>query len=123
DLVLAAKVFDQAPAAGAEQRLLVLSQAMQEVEHGIVTLPGVAGVIVGRLLHAVADGLLENAAIDDIAIGPALPLCHKREGEENGEQAEGPAESRHVRQFTRSAGPAPGPGGPRAPLDTNPKPG
>ncbi len=37
DLVLAAEIFDYAPSAGAEQRLLVLAKAVEEVENGITS--------------------------------------------------------------------------------------
>ncbi len=81
DLVLAAKILDQAPSTGIEQRLFVLSQTMQEVENGIAALLCVAGVIVRRQLHTVVDGMLEDAAIYRVAVGPAL--CGGRQRKED----------------------------------------
>ena len=78
DLVLAPQVLDYAPSSGAEQRLLVLSQAMKEVEHRIAPLRGILGVIVRRQLHAVVNRLFENAAVDDVAVGAALRVRRQR---------------------------------------------
>ena len=72
DLMLPAQVFDQAPSPGTEQRLLVLTKTMQEVKHRIAPLLRVIGVIIWRQLHTVVDRLLENAAVDDVAVGSAL---------------------------------------------------
>ena len=79
DLMLAAQVFDHAPSAGAEQRLLVLAETVQEVEHGIAPRRRIFGVIVRRQLHAVVNRLLENAAVDDVAVSAALRLVRPRE--------------------------------------------
>ncbi len=75
DLMLAAQVFDYAPSAGAEQRLLVLAKTVEKVEHGIAPRRRFLGVIVRRQLHTVVDRLLENAAVDDVAVGTALRVC------------------------------------------------
>ena len=73
----APEVFDHAPSSGAEQRLLTLAKAMKKVEHRIVPLRSV-GVIVGRQLHAVMNGLFEDTALNYIAVRPALRAGRQR---------------------------------------------
>ena len=82
DLMLAAKVFDQAPSPGVEQRLLVLSETMQEVENRIASLLCVDGVVVWWQLHTVVHSPLEDAAVYGVAVGPALRAgCQGKEDE------------------------------------------
>lgn len=69
DLVSALKVFDQPPPAAAHERLLVLAKTVQEVEHGVLL--GFLVVICGKH-YAVADGPVQNSAIEDGAIDTAL---------------------------------------------------
>ena len=78
DLVLAPQVLDYAPSPGAEQCLLVLSQAVEEVKHRVAPLRGILGVIVRRQLHTVMNRLIEDAAVDNVAVGAALRIRHQR---------------------------------------------
>ena len=78
DLTLPAQILDQAPSPGAEQCLLVLPEAMQKVKHRIAALLRVIGVIVGRKLDAVVNGLFQDAAVYSVAIGAALRTCRQR---------------------------------------------
>ena len=81
--MLAAKIFDQAPSPGVEQRLLVLSETVQEVENWIASLLCVDGIIVLWLLHTVVHRSLEDAAIYRIAVGPALRAgCQGKEDQQ-----------------------------------------
>ena len=121
DLVLAPQVLDHAPSPGAEQCLLVLSQAVKEVKHRIAPWRGTLGVIVWRQLHAVVDRLFEDAAVDDAAVGAALRI--RRQRKQDGQREQGPAKSKHGFQFTRNAAPARDRDGPRAQPGKGPKPG
>src|SRR5581483_5338766 len=65
DLLLPAEVFDQAPATAAEQHLLVLSQAVEEVERRIF--PALLLFVAGRQHYAIAHRASQNAAVQDAA--------------------------------------------------------
>src|ERR1700693_438078 len=73
-LVLLAKIIEQRPPAAVKKCSLVVAQAVQEVQHGIglCGTPGCAGVIAGRKVDAVVDRMFQNAALQSIAVNPAL---------------------------------------------------
>jgi hypothetical protein len=78
DFMLAPQVLYYAPSPRAEQRLLVLSQAVEEVKHRVALLRGILGVIVRRQLHTVMNRLIEDAAVDNVAVRAALRIRHQR---------------------------------------------
>lgn len=76
NLVLLAKVFNQIPSSGLEQSLLILAKAMQVVKDGI-TLGGVTGdgcIVPRRQQNTIMDGFTKSAAVQSIAVDPALPV-------------------------------------------------
>ena len=81
--MLAAKVFDQAPSPGVEQRLLVLSETVQEVENGKASLLCAVAVIVRWQLHTVVNSPLEDATIYRVTVSPALGAgCQGKEDQQ-----------------------------------------
>src|SRR6185369_9158928 len=77
DFVLATKIVDDAPSAGTEKSLLILAEAMKEIQHGIAPRCGTIRVVISRQLHAVVNRLLQNAAVQGAAIGTALRICRE----------------------------------------------
>jgi hypothetical protein len=64
-----AEVFDEIPAAGVEEGLLVVAEAVKEIEDGEAA--GFVGVKAGRQKNAIGNGTREDFAGDGIALDAA----------------------------------------------------
>src|SRR5580704_9297786 len=73
-LVLTAQTIQKGPPAAIEKRLLVVSQAMQEIEHGIP--PGRflshTRVVPGRNENTITDGSFQDTTVQCTAVNSAL---------------------------------------------------
>src|ERR1700751_2201404 len=73
DLLLAAEVINQRPSAGLEKGLLVVAEAMQEVDHGIsIGRARALGIIARRQMDAVPYRAAKHSALDDAAVDAVL---------------------------------------------------
>lgn len=116
DLMLLAKVIEQRPSATIEEGLLVVAEAVKKVKHGIALrrLLGCACVITGGQIDAVVNRMVENFAVQCVAIDPALRTGWK--GTNRSRQQNNNLRTKtHFFQFTRSARPARDPVGLRVP--------
>src|SRR6476620_1050953 len=78
DLLRALKIFDQPPSPATHERLLVFAEAVQKVEHGILS----CFLVVIRGEHyAVAHGTVQNSAIYAGAIDATLRQRNWRQSE------------------------------------------
>lgn len=76
DAVFFLEVFNEIPAAGTEEHLFVVAEAVEEIENGVAA--GFVGVEAGRKENAVGDGATEDFAGERIAFGAAGGEKRKR---------------------------------------------
>ncbi len=74
--MLLTKIVEQRPSAAVEERLLVIAEAVQEIEHRILLCRILvrAGVVAGGKIDAVMDWMFQNAAVQRIAVDAALSV-------------------------------------------------
>ena len=76
DFALAAKIGHDVPSAEVEQRLLVVAQSMQVIQHRVAS--GFVLIEVGRKIGAVAYRTGQHLRLDDRALGPSLSVQQRR---------------------------------------------
>jgi hypothetical protein len=72
--MLTAQTIQKGPPAAIEKRLLVVSQAMQEIKYRIAPVRFLSRtrVVTGRNENAIADGSFQETAVQCTAVNPAL---------------------------------------------------
>ena len=108
DLHLFPQILREIEAAGVDHGLLVLAEAVQEIQHRVAARPVV--VVAGRQQNAVLDFAVEKLAGHGATLGPRRRLrgCHQREWE--GDQQKSNARKHPSRRLTHIAEPAQGRG-------------
>src|SRR5208282_2831712 len=73
-LVLIAQIVEQSPSATVKQRLFVVAQAVQKIQHGISSRRSLCRtrVVARRQINAIVDAPLQNLAVQRAAIDAAL---------------------------------------------------
>src|SRR2546425_8653532 len=86
--MLLPEVFRQIPPARMKKHLLVVAQAMEKVEHGIVA--SLFLIVAGREENAVSDRVAQNLAPQGKALGATRGMRGTREGETRKNQCRHP---------------------------------
>ncbi len=87
-LMLLAKIVEQRPTPAIEKCLLVVSQTVQKVKHGILLLrtPGCARIVACRKIDTVVNRIFQYLAVECVAIDPALSAQRQRERDRHDRQ-------------------------------------
>src|ERR1039458_1220801 len=106
-LVLPAKIFEERPSAAVKEGSFVVAEAVEKVQHGICLRRMLvrASIVAGGKVDAVVNRVLQNLAVQRVAVNAALSVGRKRD-RKTGEQKNDSEPAIHSFQFTRSARPA-----------------
>jgi hypothetical protein len=101
------QIVEQRPSTAVEQGLLVVTEPVKKIKHRILVLRLFPHrpVIVRGEINAIVDYILENFAVEDIAIDPALSvrrLVRERHARKNQNEKTSPEDAKHEIQSTRS---------------------
>jgi hypothetical protein len=103
-LVLAAKIVEHRPSPAIEKCSLVIAETVQKIQHGIC-LRGMlsrTGIVAGGKVDAVVNRMLQNLAVQRVAVDAALRVS-RNGNNETSEQKDDSEPVIHSIQFTRSA--------------------
>jgi len=78
-LVLSAEIVEQRPASTVKESSLVVSEAVQKIQHGIGLgrVAGSAGIVAGGKVNAIMDLVFQYPAVQSVAVDPALRMKPK----------------------------------------------